>query len=265
MRVASGDGQIAKDSLAMSSIHRLWPQPSAEPLDDDALLDAYRPGDHVLRVNFVESADGAVTVAGRSGALGGPADKRVFDLLRVQCDAVMVGAGTLRTEGYGPMVVDPEHQRLRSDAGRTPNPVLIVVSGALDLDPAHPMFVEAPQRPWVLTHAGSPEDRRDALADVASVLVCGTSAVDFAEATGMLADAALRQILCEGGPHLFGSLVAANVLDELCLTVAPKLAGAGAGRIISGPLAELRDVDLAHVLRSEAGELFLRYARIPES
>jgi riboflavin-specific deaminase-like protein len=244
----------------MPNVSMLWPQPDPSPLDDAALVAAYAVPDRpFLRANFVTSADGAVTVDGRSGKLGGAADKRVFDLLRVPCDAVMVGAGTLRIEGYGPMVLDEHHEELRRAQGRAPQPVLVAVSGMLDLDPAHALFTQAPVRPWVLTREDAPDDRREALAEVAEVLSCGTSVVDLEDGLATLAEAGVRHVLCEGGPHLFGAELAAGVLDELCLTVAPRLAGAGAGRIVAGPQAHLGQADLGHVLRSDDGELFLRY------
>jgi riboflavin biosynthesis pyrimidine reductase len=240
-------------------VARLWPEPGE--LDDDGILAAYAMPDHpALRVNFVESADGAVTVDGKSGGLGGAGDKRVFDLLRVVCDAVMVGAGTLRTEGYGPLVLEPSQQRMRVAAGRTPHPALVVVSAGLDIDPDDPMLRDAPIRPWVVTHAGSPADRRAALSKVATVAVCGETSVDPRVALTELTASGLRHVLCEGGPHLFGTLAAAGAVDEVCLTVAPRLAGPGSGRIIAGPPTGLDDLDLEHVLRS-GGEVFLRYAR----
>ncbi len=249
----------------MPNIARLWPQPDPSPLDDEAVLAAYAVPDRpFMRVNFVTSADGAVTVDGRAGKLGGPADKRVFDLLRVPCDAVMVGAGTLRIEGYGPMVVDERHRELRRARRRTPQPALVAVSGMLDLDPAHPMFTQAPVRPWVLTREDAPQDRRAALAEVAEVVMCGRSVVDLEYGLARLAEAGIRQVVCEGGPHLFGTELAAGVLDELCLTVAPRLAGAGAGRIVAGPQSHLTNAELGHVLRADDGELFLRY-RMPRT
>lgn len=244
----------------MPNISRLWPRPDPSPLDDTALLSAYAvPAGPFLRTNFVSSADGAATVDGRSGRLGGAADKRVFDLLRVCCDAVLVAAGTLRSEGYGAMVLDDYHQELRRSLGREPQPVLVTVSGKLDLDPAHPMFAEAPVRPWVLTHEDAPRDRRTALSEVAEIVVCGSSSVDLSGGLKKLAEAGIEQVLSEGGPSLLGAQLAAGVLDELCLTVAPKLAGAGASRIVTGPQADVHDAELAHVLHSDDGELFLRY------
>lgn len=244
----------------MPNISRLWPRPDLSPLDDTALLSAYAvPAGPYLRTNFVSSADGAGTVDGKSGRLGSAADKRVFDLLRVVCDAVLVAAGTLRSEGYGALVLDEYHQDLRRSLGREPQPVLVTVSGKLDLDPAHPIFADAPVRPWVLTHGQAPADRRTALSEVAEIVVCGTSSVDLEAALKRLVEAGLEQVLSEGGPSLLGAQLAAGVLDELCLTLAPKLAGAGANRIVTGPEAQVRDAELSHVLHSDDGELFLRY------
>ena len=249
-----------RQTAHMPTICRLWPEPDVSPLDDKALLSAYAvPAGAFLRTNFVTSADGAATVDGKSGRLGGAADKRVFDLLRVQCDAVMVAAGTLRSEGYGVLVVDDYHQDLRRSLGRERQPVLVTVSGKLDLDPAHPIFAEAPVRPWVLTHEEAPRDRRTALSEVAEIVVCGRSSVDLEGGLKALGEAGIEHVLSEGGPSLLGAQLAAGVLDELCLTVAPKLAGSGANRIVTGPQADLRRAELSRVLHSDDGELFLTY------
>jgi riboflavin biosynthesis pyrimidine reductase len=241
-------------------INRLWPEPTG-PLDDEALLAAYPPpAGPGVRMNFVASADGAVSVNGRSGKLGSPADKRVFDLLRVGCDAVLVGAGTLRTERYGPMVLDPPYRAMREAAGLPPDPVLVVVSQALDLDPEHPMLRDAPVRPYLLTHAGTPADRRAALGRTATVITAGDSVLDPVAALAELARLGAGRVLSEGGPMLFGAFAAAGAVDELCLTLAPKLAGPGADRIIAGLPVPLRDMALRHVLHAGTGELFLRYA-----
>jgi riboflavin biosynthesis pyrimidine reductase len=246
-------------------LHRLWPDPSPGPLTEDDLLASYRPADHdrpFLRVNFVSSADGAVTVEGLSTKLSGPGDRVAFKLVRTVCDAVMVGAGTLRRERYRAVKLDARRRGWRRARGLSEYPTLVIVSGRLDLDPADRVFADAPVRPVVVTHGGSPVDRRDALATVADVLVTGDAEVDLAAAREELAGRGLRHVLCEGGPRLFGSLLAAGAVDELCLTLSPRLAGAGAGRIVAGPPASGPvPVRLAQVLISGDGELLLRYAR----
>jgi riboflavin biosynthesis pyrimidine reductase len=129
----------------------------------------------------------------------------------------------------------------------------------LDLDPKLPALAEAPVRPLVLTYARAPEDRRVALEHVAEVLVCGDIAIDWSMVLGHLAGQA---ILCEGGPQLMGALTAADAIDELCLTLAPVLAGPGADRITVGSPTIPRSLALAHALE-ENGTLLLRYVGSP--
>jgi riboflavin biosynthesis pyrimidine reductase len=234
-----------------------------ESLDDAALAAAYQLEDRSvarLRVNFVTSLDGAVELEGYSAGLSGAADRRLFGLLRMACDGLLVGAGTLRHEGYGAVRLDDRRRAWRRSHGLAEYPTLIVVSDRLALNPTQAAFADAPVRPIVLTHAAAPADRRDALASAADVLTVGERAVDLPAARALLRERGLGQLLCEGGPHLFGSLTAADLVDELCLTVSPLLAGPGAGRITAGPAGPVRRMALRHVLT--AGDLLLlRYAR----
>jgi riboflavin biosynthesis pyrimidine reductase len=243
-------------------MHRIWPDPDPRELDDTALTSFYAVADRSvphLRVNFVTSVDGAVSVDSYSAGLSGPADKRVFKLLRDLCDALLVGAGTLRHEGYRPLRFGPERVARRVAAGVAEQPTLVVVSSRLDM----PVEVLAGSavRPIVLTHAAAPQAGMDALADVADVLAFGETSVDLRAGLSALAARGLTQVLCEGGPHLFGALTAADAVDEMCLTLAPLLAGPGCGRITAGPpLPDPRQIALAHALE-EDGNLFLRYVR----
>jgi len=243
-------------------MHRIWPQPDPSHLDDTALTSLYAVNNRSrrrVRVNFVTSLDGAVTLDGYSAGLSGPADKRVFKLLRDDCDALLVGAGTLRHEGYRSLDLGPERGAKRRAAGLAEQPTLVVVSGRLDV-PAEPLAT-SPVRPIILTHGASPPARRTALGEHAEVLICGDTAVDLPAALTTLAERGLPQVLSEGGPHLLGALTAADAVDELCLTVAPLLAGPGAGRITAGPLVpDARRLALAHVLEAD-GNLLLRYTR----
>lgn len=235
---------------------------TAEPLDDRALAEAYatEAGRPWLRINFVASVDGAVEVGGYSAGLSSPPDQRLLRLLRTHCDALLLGAGTLRQEGYGPIALDANERAWRQERGLPEHPTLVVVSGSLRLDPARPTFAEAPVRPIVLTRAAAPESIRKALADTADVLVVGEEVVDLAAGVAALHQRGLRQLLCEGGPHLFGSLTAADLVDEVCLTVSPQLTGPGAGRITAGPASPIRRMALRHVLTAPDA-LFLRYVR----
>ncbi|WP_406107889.1 pyrimidine reductase family protein [Micromonospora globbae] len=241
-------------------IGRIWPAPPARPLDDDALTTLYaRAGRPRLRMNFVTSLDGAVSVDGYSAGLSGEPDKRVFGLLRMLCDALVVAAGTLRHEGYRALRLDERRRAWRREHGLPEYPTLVVVSGSLDLDPAQAAFADAPVRPLVLTRTEAPH--RPDLEKVADVVRLGTDRVDLAAGLAELRRRGLGQLLCEGGPQLFGALTAADLVDELCLTVAPLLAGAGPGRIVAGEPSPPRRLPLRHVLAADDGTLLLRYAR----
>ena len=232
-------------------------------LDRDELIIRYSVPDRSvphLRMNFIASLDGAATRAGVSGGLGNADDKLVFDTLRMLADVIVVGAGTVRAEGYGGIRLEPADAAWRVAAGLGAQPPVAVVSSRLDLAPSHPLFADAAVRPLVLTHAASPPQRRRDLAEVADVVVCGEDAVDPRRMVAALADRGLVQMLCEGGPHLFGALIEADCVDELCLTVSPVLEGGPAGRIASGAAGATRAMSLLHVLT--AGDLlFLRYTR----
>jgi riboflavin biosynthesis pyrimidine reductase len=232
----------------------------AGALDDIAIGDHYSSGvgSPWLRVNFVSSVDGAATVDGRSGGLGGDADHRVFDILRTLCDVVVVASGTVKAEGYGAMILDAASVGARVAAGLTPQPTFAIVSGSLDLDPSSDVFARAPVRPLVLTSTSARPNA--ALAKVADIVVCGSTAVDPVAMVSAFAERQLTRIHCEGGPSLFGSLLAADVVDELCLTVSPLLVGGESGRITTGVVPDPRTMSLAGILRSE-DTLLLRYVR----
>jgi riboflavin biosynthesis pyrimidine reductase len=245
-------------------VHRIFPDPDPTPLDDPALIDLYAPPDRsrpTLRVNFVTSLDGAVTLEGFSEGLSSPADKRVFHLLRMLSDAVVVAAGTLRHESYGAVVLNEERRVWRRRQGLAEHVPLVAVSRTLALGAALPALTEAPARPYVITCASAPPAARKALADVAEVIVCGDDDVDLAAARAELHERGLTQLLSEGGPQLLGGLTAADLVDDFCLTLSPLLTGAGAGRITAGPPSPgPRRLGLRHVLGSD-DMLFLRYAR----
>ena len=213
-----------------------------------------------VRVNFITSLDGAATIDGLSGGLNNEEDKLVFDTLRLLSDVIVVGAGTVRAEGYGGIRLSPADAVWRLGQGLPAQVPVAVVSARLELEPGHPFFRDAVVRPIVVTHGASPAGRRAALAEVADVLVCGERAVDPTAMVAALAARGLGQILCEGGPHLFGALIAADCVDELCLTISPVLEGGDAGRIARGGPGATRQMALLHVLT--AGDmLFLRYGR----
>ena len=229
----------------------------------DELLAAYALPDRGaprLRMNFVSSADGAVVLQGRSGTLGGATDRLLMQVLRTLADVILVGAGTVRVEGYGGTAVSESDAAWRVARGLPPQPGLAVVSRALDLEPGHPFFAEAVVRPVVVTCADSPAGRREELAEVADVLVCGEETVDLTAMRAAFADRGWTQTLCEGGPHLFGALLDAGLVDEVCLTLAPRFVGGAARRIVQGAAEADRRFALAGALSDDDGFVFLRYA-----
>lgn len=244
-------------------LDRLWPEPQSG-LDDEAVLSTYAfPEGPWLRMNFVASLDGAVTRDGRSGGLGGSADGRVFALLRRPADAILVGAGTLRTEGYDAMRLDPESVAWRTARGMPEHPVLALLSHRLDLDPSSALFADAPVTPIIYTTSDAPAESRARLSEVAHVVPVGQDAVDPHRVREDLADRGLLHVHAEGGPHAFGTFLAADAVDELCLTVAPVLLAGDAGRIAAGPPAGV-DMRPAAVLRG-GDELLLRHVRAPRT
>jgi riboflavin biosynthesis pyrimidine reductase len=227
-----------------------------------AKLYAYPQG-HTLRANMVSSADGAATLDGASAGLSSAADRHVFALLRTLADVILVGAGTARAEGYRPVRVRELWRHLR--AGRTATPPIAVISGRLDLDPRAPLLTDAPPhaRTIVFTTEHAPADLRATVARHAEVIVAGEVAVDVKAAIAALHDRGHDRVLAEGGPGLLTQLAAAGLLDELCLTICPLLAGPGSPRIVTGsPMPAPLPLALVHVL-ADRGFLLCRYKTGP--
>lgn len=223
---------------------------------DLAELYAYPAARPWLRANMIASADGAAWREGRTGPLGGAADRRLLSLLRALADVVIVGAGTVRTERYGPVRRGPDWGDLRD--GRPPAPPLAVVSRSLDLDFDGPLFTGAAT--IVITCSAAPEERLRAARKVADVIVAGDQAADIGAAIDALTGRGYARLLTEGGPTLLAEFAASGRLDELCLTISPQLAGGDAARIIAhGPDLATR-LRLGQALVDE-DFVFLRYLR----
>lgn len=215
-----------------------------------------RPG---VRLNMIASLDGATSVEGLSGTLGGPADRCVFAVLRSLTDMVLVAAGTVRAEGYGPAVLPAEARAARTKRGQGPVPTIAVVSRTCNLDWQSPFFTDATARPLVITVSEAPARNRGRAAEVADVVIAGERDVVLPRALDALGDRGAKRILAEGGPTLNAQLASAGLLDELCLTLAPRLAGGESKRIIAGPaLDATRDLSLCSVCEAD-GYLFFRY------
>lgn len=180
-----------------------------------------------VRTNFVATIDGAAYAEdGRSGSLGGDIDTRVFHVLRSLADVIVVGAGTARTEGYGP----------------TDRPIA-VVSRSLDI----PDKLVVPGQ-VVITTADAPADDLRRLRETVDVIALGSGRVDWPAVLDEFASRGWLHVMCEGGPSLHGELIGLDLVDELCLTIAPVLAAGEAPRIAHDPRAEGRPMTLGHAV-----------------
>jgi riboflavin biosynthesis pyrimidine reductase len=209
---------------------------------------------------MVSGIDGSAAVGGRVGALSSPKDRELFVLLRSLADAVLIGAATVRTEGYGPVRLPPALQEKRVADGRSPTPPLAIVTRSLALDWDSPLFSPDTQvRPVIVTVAAVADAAMTKARERADVVVAGDESVDLRLAAVELGRRGVSTLLTEGGPTLLGELMARDLLDELCLTLAP-LAGGDPLPIALRPdgAGDLRGFSLASVLE-EDGHLFLRY------
>ncbi|MCB1039105.1 MAG: dihydrofolate reductase family protein [Acidimicrobiales bacterium] len=213
-----------------------------------------------MALNMVSSTDGAISIAGRSGALGSDADRQVFRAIRAVGDVIVAGGATVRAEGYGPPKPSATVRAARVERGQAPYPRLAVVSGSLHLDEASSFFTEAPEPPLVYTTATAPADRLAALRPVAEVVVVGDTSVDLAAMGAHLGSIGVRCAVVEGGGTLNGHLLADDLIDELNLTVAPLLVGGTAPRAVSSDQEHPRRLGLAHLWESD-GNLLARYIR----
>jgi riboflavin-specific deaminase-like protein len=209
--------------------------------------------------NFVASADGHAAFRGRSRWLSDDADRELFHGLREHVDAVLAGTGTLRTERYGRIVRDPERRRRRAAASLSPDPLTAIISRSGDVPLDIPLFGDPASRVVIFTSAALETSGLAAQVEVVHV--------DPGELTlttmmrRLRGDYDVRSLLCEGGPTLFGGLLQEDLVDELFVSLAPKLTGGGTAPSISaGPeLAELRTMSIVWALEL-AGTLYVRYA-----
>jgi riboflavin biosynthesis pyrimidine reductase len=224
--------------------------------DELAALYAWPTATPHVRANMITSLDGGAALDGRSGGLGNEADRELFAVLRDLADVILVGAGTVRTEQYGGIRFDPDRLARRRRWGRSeqPPPIAVVTRRGLDAD--LPLFTDTQTRPIVIT----PQAAAERVPPTADALIAGTDEVDLAAAVRGLADRGLGRIHCEGGPALLGDLIARDLLDECCLTIAPVLLGSAATRLLPIDLAAPVAWTPA-LLRIGGAHLFARYLR----
>uniref|UniRef100_UPI0035619042 dihydrofolate reductase family protein n=1 Tax=Nocardioides sp. TaxID=35761 RepID=UPI0035619042 len=211
-----------------------------------------------VRAMMVTTLDGAAAGPdGLSGSISGEADKLVFDAVRRHADAVLIGAGTMRAERYGPMRAKSEDAQARQDQGLAPAPRLAIVSASLDLPWNEPVFAESALRPLILTNPGG-----DPALVAAAAQFCDVVPVDLADPSAILealTDLGLRRIVCEGGPTLLSDLVDAGLVDEADITLSPTMAGTRQSPETRG-FTSVVGFELVQVL-TEDGFLMGRYLR----
>jgi riboflavin-specific deaminase-like protein len=237
--------------------------PDREEITVDEQLAELRPWEWAgqerpyVITNFVLTLDGRATIAGRSAPIGSGADTAMLLGLRTRVDAVMIGAGTMRAERYGRPVGDPARRERREREGLSGDPLMILVSGRLDLPWDAPLFTEGGGRILICTASETdpPETQTEVLVNRSEGMV------DLGEALRRLrAEHGVRALLCEGGPHLHAQLIDAGLVDELFVTHAPKLAGGEGPHLVEGLSESERRLELVWLLHEEAtGELFGRY------
>jgi riboflavin-specific deaminase-like protein len=236
-------------------LRRLLPEPGEIGLVEAV---AGLAGRETFVVNMVASVDGRAAVEGRTAPLSDPADRELFHVLRTQADAILVGTGTLRAEGYGRMTKNDELRALREQAGLAPEAIAVVMTRTMDLPYQAPLFQHPEARIVVYTTADV-----EPQATGAELVVVRLPTLDPRAVVDRLrADHGVRCILCEGGPTLNAPLFAAGVVDELFLTVSPALVGGPTPlTIVDGALPAAIGLELRQALEHD-GTLMLRY-RVP--
>ncbi len=241
---------------------------STETVSEDQLPDLYAYPERLekcwVRSNFISSLDGGATADGKSGGLAGPGDRALFLMMRELADIVVVGAGTVRIENYGGVQLNAAARQARQARGQAEVPPIGIISRSGHLERDMKVFTHTEVPPLVLTCTAATESTHDALGDTAVVLDCSghdPAAVDITVVLSTLAERGLLRILTEGGPSLHGTFVEADLLDELCLSLAPALVGAAARRIATGPSQVHTQMRRAHLIADDAGYLYSRYVR----
>ncbi|HVT21810.1 MAG TPA: pyrimidine reductase family protein [Mycobacteriales bacterium] len=230
------------------------------PESFDELDDYYGDAPLGVRANMITALDGAAAFEGRTKAITDPADQMLLAYLRSCCDVVLAGSATVAAEHYGPVKLREELRARRTAAGSAELPRLAVVTARGALSPELRIFSDPAQRPLIIT-VGRTASERPQLADLGDVVVAGDDVIEPAAMLTALRELDLGRVLCEGGPYLLSTLIDADLVDEMCLTVTPYLAGSQptTPQPTSSLLAPTR-LALRHALQRN-DLVYLRYAR----
>jgi riboflavin biosynthesis pyrimidine reductase len=225
------------------------------------LADLAPPDRPYVIANMIAGADGRATIAGRSGQLGNETDHEVFLDLRTQADAVMAGPATIGIENYGPLIRSAERRERRRSRGLEEVPLAVTITASIQLPVQAPLFQDPEGRIVVITN--SDREPPPCPAQVVVERIPGEP-LDLVEGMRRLRSAhGVRSVLLEGGPTVLAAMLSAGGVDELFLTLAPKLVAGGEPTIVEGPaLNSGVDMELLSVMRDDS-YLFLRYRLTP--
>lgn len=241
---------------------------NVDKIADGQLADYYAYPDDLqrcwVRGNMISSLDGGATEDGKSGGLAGPGDRAVFNLMRQTADVILMGAATVRIENYSGVQLSVAQRQERQRRGQAEVPPIAVITASAEFDHNAKFFTRTEVAPLILTATETVADARHRLGAVAEVLDASgadPTRVDPAVALRILAERKLFRVLTEGGPSLLSTLIENDLLDELCLTVAPVLVGGVARRIATGPGQAHTRMRPSHLLTDDEGYLYTRYVR----
>ena len=217
-----------------------------------------------VRGNMIASIDGGATSDGKSGDLGGDGDRALFAALRELADVIVVGASTARVENYSGVQFSAAQRQRRRHRGQAEVPPIAVLTRSGNIERDAGILHHTEVAPLILTCTDAVRDTSARLSGVAEVVDASgvhADSVDLGVALRLLAERGLLRVLAEGGPGVLGMCVEQNVIDEMCLTVAPALVGGKSARIVTGPAEAHTAMQLSHALTDDEGYLYLRYRR----
>jgi riboflavin biosynthesis pyrimidine reductase len=237
--------------------------------DDDERLAAYYSYPEALdrcwvRANMISSIDGGATDDGKAGGLAGPGDRALFARMRQEADVIVVGASTVRIENYSGAQMSAAQRQDRQRRGQAEVPPIAVVTHSADFERDAKLFTRAEVPPLILTCRETADDARRRFGTLAEVIDASGSKADRVEPAAVLDvlnRRGMRRVLTEGGPTLLSLFISRNLLDELCVTIAPILVGGMARRIATGSGEAHTRMRRSHVLSDSEGYLYTRFVK----
>jgi riboflavin biosynthesis pyrimidine reductase len=258
------------DADAATELTELGATGNAFDTDDDARLAAFyaypeMAGDRCwVRANMISSLDGGATDDGTAGGLAGSGDRALFARMRQEADVIVVGASTVRIENYSGAQMSLAQRQDRQSRGQSEVPPIAVVTHSAEFEHDAKLFTRSEVPPLIMTCSETADDARKRFKGGAEVIDASgphPDRVDPATVLTILAGRGLRRVLTEGGPSLLSLFIEHELLDELCVTIAPILVGGLSRRIASGPGVAHTRMRRSHLLTDDEGYLYTRYVK----